>query len=358
MKESHLDLQGKRPTGSRPSGSRPGGSSKIVIDGFGGDNAPVETVLGAVEALSVNRGLEIVITGDETKIKKILTDNNIPENPRLTIFHAPETVTNGDDPISAVKRKKNSSLVAGLQLVAEGKGDAFVSGGNTGAVLTGATLIIKRIRGVKRAALCPEIPAVNGLAVIIDVGANAECKPEFLPQFAHMGAIYAKEILGIKNPKAGLINIGVEEHKGTGTVADAYRLLEKDENINFVGNIEARDILKGYADVLVSDGWTGNIALKSIEGTASVLMSMLKDVFYESALTKTAALFLKKGLQNFKKRFDHTEAGGAPLLGLNAPVIKAHGSSNRKNFKNAILFASEFCEKDICKIINNSINKT
>jgi glycerol-3-phosphate acyltransferase PlsX len=346
MKEAHLNSQEKRPAGP-----------KIIVDGFGGDNAPVEAVLGAVEALSEDSGLEIVITGDGAKIKQILKNNNIPQNPRLTVFHAPETVTNEDDPISAVKRKKNSSLVAGLSLVAEGKGGAFVSGGNTGAVLTGATLIIKRIRGIKRAALCPEIPTVNGSAVIIDVGANAECKAEFLPQFAAMGAVYAKEILGIQNPKAGLINIGVEAHKGTGTVVEAYRLLEKAENINFVGNIEARDILNGYADVLVSDGWTGNIALKSVEGTASVLMNMLKDVFYESALTKMAALFLKKGLKNFKKRFDHTEAGGAALLGLNAPVIKAHGSSDRKNFKNAILFAAGLCEKNICELINNSINK-
>lgn len=329
---------------------------KIVVDGFGGDNAPVEVVLGCCMALDENDSLEIIITGDETKINDVLKQNNISKPSRLSIENASQVVENEDDPISAIKAKKDSSLVVGLNLVATNVGDAFVSAGNTGALLTGATLIIKRIKGIKRAALAPIIPTKNGKAIIIDVGANTECKPEFFPQFAMMGSIYAKQILNIDNPRVGLINIGVEEKKGTETIVAAYQLLKNDENLNFVGNIEARDVLNGDAEVLVSDGFTGNIVLKTIEGTVSTILFFLKGIFMKNIFTKIATLVLKSGLHMLKDKLDHNEVGGAPLLGLNAPVLKTHGSSNRIAFKNSILFANSFCEKKVCDLIRDSIN--
>ena len=244
---------------------------KIVVDGFGGDYAPDEILLGCVAALEARKDLELIVTGDEALFQKLLSEKGVAKPDRLQFVHTTEIVENEDDPISAIRRKKDSSLVVGLRLVSEQAGDAFVSAGNTGAVLTGATLIIKRIHGIKRAALCPTIPTKKGKAVIIDVGANAECKPEFFPQFAMMGSVYAREILNIPNLKAGLINIGVEHHKGTTTVVEAHQLLSEDHNINFVGNIEARDILNGDAQVLVSDGWTGNIALKTTSSGSKVI---------------------------------------------------------------------------------------
>lgn len=329
---------------------------KIVVDGFGGDYAPDEILLGCVAALEARKDLELIVTGDEALFQKLLSEKGVAKPDRLQFVHTTEIVENEDDPISAIRRKKDSSLVVGLRLVSEQAGDAFVSAGNTGAVLTGATLIIKRIHGIKRAALCPTIPTKKGKAVIIDVGANAECKPEFFPQFAMMGSVYAREILNIPNPKAGLINIGVEHHKGTTTVVEAHQLLSEDHNINFVGNIEARDILNGDAQVLVSDGWTGNIALKTLEGTAQTLFYFLKQVFYKNIITKLAAAILKPGLTAIKKMMDAKEVGGAPLLGLNAPVVKAHGNSDRVAFKNAILFAATLADKDVCGKIRNHLS--
>ena len=329
---------------------------RIVVDGFGGDFAPEEILFGCLAALEEKQDLELIVTGDETAFRKIIEDagSKVPE--RMSFVGTTEIVGNEDDPISAIRRKKDSSLVVGLGLVSEQKGDAFVSAGNTGAVLTGATLIIKRIRGIKRAALCPTIPTKKGKAVIVDVGANAECKPEFYPQFAMMGTVYAKELLGIQNPRAGLINIGVEHHKGTSTVVEAHQLLKDEPSIRFVGNIEARDVLNGDAEVLVSDGWTGNITLKTLEGTAQTLFYFLKEVFYQNIFTKLAAAILKPGLTRVKKMMDANEVGGAPLLGLNAPVVKAHGNSDRVAYKNAILFAAALTEKDVCGKIRKHLS--
>ena len=329
---------------------------RIVVDGFGGDFAPEEILFGCIAALEEKQDLELIVTGDEQAFRKIIENEKQTVPSRMSFVATTEIVENEDDPIAAIKKKKDSSLVVGLRLVSEQKGDAFVSAGNTGAVLTGATLIIKRIRGIKRAALCPTIPTKKGKAVIVDVGANAECKPEFYPQFAMMGTVYAKELLGIKNPKSGLINIGVEHHKGTSTVVEAHKLLQKEGTIRFVGNIEARDVLNGDAEVLVSDGWTGNITLKTLEGTAQTLFYFLKDVFYQNSLTKLAAAILKPGLSRVKKMMDAKEVGGAPLLGLNAPVVKAHGNSDRVAYKNAILFAATLAEKDVCGKIRNHLS--
>ena len=329
---------------------------RIVVDGFGGDYAPKETLFGCVEALKAREDLEITITGNQETFLKLFRDAGQAVPKRLEIIKTTEVVENEDEPIAAIRQKKDSSLVVALKLVSEGKGDGFVSAGNTGAVLTGATLIIKRIHGIKRAALCPTLPTKKGKAVIIDVGANAECKPEFYPQFAMMGTIYAKEILGIEHPKSGLINIGVEHHKGTSTVVEAHSLLKEAANIDFVGNIEARDILEGNAEVLVSDGWSGNIALKTLEGTAATLFYFLKHAFYKNILTKLAAAILKPGMKAIKKMMDAKEVGGAPLLGLNAPVIKAHGNSDRVAFKNAILFAAKLADKDVCGKIRSHLS--
>lgn len=329
---------------------------KIVVDGYGGDHAPKEILLGCIAALEAKKELSLIVTGDEKKFRQIIAEEGASVPDRMTFQNTTEIVENEDDPISAIRTKKDSSLVVGLQLVSNHTGDAFVSAGNTGAVLTGATLIIKRIPGIKRAALAPTIPTKKGKAVMIDVGANAECKPEFLPQFAMMGSVYAKELLNISEPKAGLINIGVEHHKGTQTVVEAYGLLKESKNISFVGNVEARDILNGDADVLVSDGWTGNIALKTMEGTISTLFYFLKQIFYKNTLTKLAAMILKPGLSKLKKMMDAKEVGGAPLLGLNAPVIKAHGNSDRIAFKNAVLYAAACCEKDLCGKIRQHLS--
>lgn len=329
---------------------------RIVVDGFGGDYAPEEILLGCVAALEEKQDLELIVTGDEQAFRKVIEDAGKTVPDRMSFVATTEIVANEDDPISAIRRKKDSSLVVGLQLVSDQKGDAFVSAGNTGAVLTGATLIIKRIRGIKRAALCPTIPTKKGKAVIVDVGANAECKPDFYPQFAMMGTVYAKELLGIQNPKAGLINIGVEHHKGTSTVVEAHQLLKNEPAIQFVGNIEARDVLNGDAEVLVSDGWTGNITLKTLEGTAGALFYFLKGVFYQNFFTKLAAAILKPGLTRVKKMMDAKEVGGAPLLGLNAPVVKAHGNSDRVAYKNAILFAATLTEKDVCGKIRKHLS--
>ncbi len=329
---------------------------RIVVDGFGGDFAPKEILFGCLAALEEKQDLELIVTGDEPAFRKIIEDAGKTVPDRMSFVATTEIVENEDDPISAIRKKKDSSLVVGLGLVSEQKGDAFVSAGNTGAVLTGATLIIKRIRGIKRAALCPTIPTKKGKAVIVDVGANAECKPEFYPQFAMMGTVYAKELLGIQNPKAGLINIGVEHHKGTSTVVEAHKLLTSEPTIHFVGNIEARDVLNGDAEVLVSDGWTGNITLKTLEGTAQTLFYFLKNVFYKNIFTKLAAAILKPGLSRVKKMMDAKEVGGAPLLGLNAPVVKAHGNSDRVAYKNAILFAATLTEKDVCGKIRKHLS--
>lgn len=330
---------------------------RIILDCFGGDNAPIEAVAGGVLATKENSDLSVVMVGNEEKIKSIITAEfgEIPK--RIEFINALEVVENEDDPIWAVKHKKDSSLVVGLTAVHNEEGDAFVSAGNTGAVFTASTLILKRIRGIKRGAIAPLIPTLRGRAVAVDTGANAECKSEYYPQFALMGSVYAKEVLGIENPRVGLINIGVEHHKGTSIVKEAYQLLENEKNINFVGNIEARDVLLGNADVLVSDGWTGNIVIKSIEGTVGAFLTLLKEVFYKNFFTKLAAAVIKPHLKGLMKKFDSKETGGALIAGLKAPVIKAHGNSDRIAFKNAVLFAEKCAKGNISKRLEELISE-
>ncbi len=328
---------------------------RVILDGMGGDNAPVEIVSGAVLAVKENKDLKVTITGNEQKINEILKSYNEDFSGRIDVVPTSEVIENEDEPISAVRTKKDSSLVKALKLVSEGDGDAFVSAGNTGAVFTGATLIIKRLHGIKRSALAPLIPTLKGNAVLIDSGANAECKSEYYSQFGLMGAVYCSCVFGKENPRVGLINIGVEHHKGTHTIVEAYNLLKENKHINFVGNIEARDVLLGTADVYVSDGWSGNLVIKSIEGTIDALMQVIKGVFKTNLLTKIAAAVILPHFKKALKKFDAKETGGAIILGLKAPAVKAHGNSDRKTIKNAILFADKCAKEQISKKIEELV---
>lgn len=318
---------------------------KIAVDAFGGDNAPGEIVKGAV--MAVNKfGCDVVLVGDEKTINELLKNENYPKE-KISVKHASEVVENDDKATLSIRKKKDSSMVVALTLVKDGEADAVVSAGNTGAYLTGAFTILGRIKGIKRPALAPCMPNKNGMSVIIDSGANVDCKPEYLVQFAHMGSIYSQNVFGVKNPKVSLVNIGVEEGKGNSLVKETYALLKDEKDINFVGNLEAREIPSSSVDVIVCDGFSGNIVIKLIEGVAITLFDMLKDVFYKSFITKIAALILKPGLKNVKKSMDASEYGGAPLLGVNGPVIKAHGNSNAKSIHNAIKYAMLFAETNV-----------
>jgi glycerol-3-phosphate acyltransferase PlsX len=302
---------------------------------MGGDHAPGEIVKGSM--LAARRlGVTIVLVGDSGAIGRHLTDST-----NITVTHTDEVISYDDDPVKAVREKSGSSMVTGLKLLAEGEGGAFVSAGNSGALVTGTTLIVKRIKGIRRIVMAPLIPADSGAVVLLDGGANTDCAPEMLAQFAVMGDVYAKAVLGIESPRVGLLNNGAEAHKGNAAAREAYRLIAE-LPIRFAGNVEARDVLSGAADVLVADGFAGNILLKAIEGTALYFSKNLKSMLTKNTATKLSALFLKKGIAEFKKKFDYNEHGGAPLLGAAGVVIKAHGSSKADAFYNAIRQAERF----------------
>ena len=318
---------------------------QILVDAMGGDNAPREIVSGAIQAAgALDVGVTLVGRGEDILAAlHELGHDDLPKG--ITVSHASQVVEMTDSPASSGKDKPDSSMAVGLRMLAAGDGDAFVSAGSTGALLAGAILTVKRIKGVKRAALAPVVPTKAGGAILIDCGANLECKPEYLLQFGAMGALYAQKALGVDNPRVGLLNIGAEETKGPQLLKDAYPLLLEAKEagaLNFIGNIEGRDAAFGAADVIVSDGYAGNIFLKTMEGVGLFFADMLKGLFYKNALTKVSALIVKDGLRAFKKTLDYTETGGSPLLGLQKPVIKAHGSSNAKALKNAIRQARDF----------------
>lgn len=310
---------------------------KIILDVMGGDNAPRATVEGAVLAAK-EYNENMVLVGKENVIKSILKELNEENNDKISIVNAEEEISMEDD-ASAVRTKKDSSMARAIELVAQGEGDAVVSAGNTGAFLTGTTLFIKRIKGIRRAALTPILPTANGGAVLIDCGANAECTPEYLVQFAYMGAIYAEKHVGFKNPRVAIINNGAEETKGTQLYIDTHKALKEAKErgeINFIGNAEGRDVPLGCCDVIVCDGFTGNVLLKTVEGVAMFFSKEIKSMFTKNLKTKMAALMMKDQINMFKKKMDYTEVGGAPLLGISKPCVKAHGSSNAKAFKSAI----------------------
>lgn len=326
---------------------------KIAVDIFGGDNSPSALIDGCVEAAKLYDDVEFVFTGDERIITDYMSEKGYGSS-RISIIDAPETITCGEQPTVAIKRKKNSSLVKALELVASKEADAFVSAGSTGAVLAGATLIVRRIKGVKRPALAPVMPTVKGPVLLIDCGANVDCKPNYLQQFAVMGSAYMKKVCGIDAPRVGLINNGAEAEKGNELTKSAYKLLENTD-INFVGNCEARYTMTGDYDVLVCDGFVGNAVLKCTEGVARSVMSIMKQELMASPITKLGALISKSGFKRVKKRMDYTEYGGAPLLGINGCIIKAHGSSNAKAITSAIGQARSYCIGDVTAAIQRGI---
>ena len=310
---------------------------KIILDAMGGDNAPQAVVQGALEA-HAQCGADIVLVGREEAIRACLT-GPLPEG--VEIVNATEVVEMCDDPATAFKRKKDSSLTVGLTMLKNGEGDAFISAGSTGALLAGATLLVKRIRGVRRAAMGPVIPTATGHAILCDCGANADCTPEYLLQFAYLGNFYARRLMGVERPRVGLLNIGAEPSKGDVLRHETYALLEeagREGRLNFVGNVEANTALLGGADVIVSDGYSGNILLKSVEGTAKLLLGEMKKAFLSSTKGKLGAL---------KKLLDPSEVGGTPFLGISRPVLKAHGSSDARAIRNAVFRAVEYAQSGI-----------
>jgi glycerol-3-phosphate acyltransferase PlsX len=332
---------------------------KIIVDAMGGDNAPQAPVMGAVQA-NKELGVQVTLVGRGEDILKVLQENGIQDLPAgVEIIHASEVVEMCDNPATAFREKKDSSLTVGLNLLKTGEGDAFVSAGSTGALLSAATLVVKRIRGIRRAALAPVVPTGNGGAVLIDCGANAECPPEYLLQFAYMGSYYAEHVMGRPEPKVGLLNIGVEPTKGTNLQTAVYPMLEKaghDGRINFVGNVEAREAVEGAVDVIVCDGYSGNIYLKTMEGTARFLARELKKMFTKNIFTKLAAVLVSGGLKNFKKLMSSEEVGGTALVGISKPVIKAHGSSDAYAIKNAIRQAEKYVTSGMIESIVENID--
>lgn len=312
---------------------------KVIVDAMGGDNAPQSNVQGALNAIK-EYGVDVVLTGDGKILLECLKSLGVENLPKgLEIVHAGEIITMEDDPATAFRRKKDSSLTVGLELLNEGAGDAFVSAGSTGALLSAATLLTKRVKGIRRAALAPVVPTGNGGAVLIDCGANAECTPEYLLQFAYMGSFYAQRVLGRKEPKVGLLNIGAEPTKGTKLQKETYLLLEeagRSGEIHFAGNVEAREAVEGAVDVIVADGYSGNIFLKTVEGAGLFLGRQMKGMFKKNLITKLAAVLVKDGIREFKALLDADRVGGTALIGISKPVIKAHGSSNAVAIQNAI----------------------
>lgn len=326
---------------------------KIIVDGMGGDKGYREVVKGSVDAVK-ELGVEIIIVGQEDIIEEELKKYDYPQG-TIEILNANDQITNDDEPALAIRRKKDSSMVVGLRALTENRGVGFVSAGSTGALLAGGLFIVKRIKGIERAALATVYPTTKGISLLLDAGANVDCKPEYLQQFAVMGSIYCEKILGYDSPKVALANIGTEEAKGNSLVKEAYNLL-KETNINFIGNIEARDIPQGLADVIVCDGFVGNIILKLTEGMAISIFSLLKEGISSSLKSKIGALILKPQFKSLKGRMDYREYGGAPLLGLKQPVVKAHGSSDAFAIKNAIRQVKTFVENDVIKLIEADIN--
>lgn len=330
---------------------------KIIVDAMGGDHAPLEIVKGALRAKK-ELGVELLLVGREEAIREILTQENA-EMTGIEIVDAREVISMEDDPSTATRRKKDSSMAVALNLLRDERGDAVVSAGSTGALLTGATLTVKRIKGIRRAALAPVLPAGEHGVMLIDCGANVECTSEYLLQFAYMGSFYAKKLMGCENPRVGLLNVGTEDTKGGELQHQTFALLKQaheEGRINFIGNVEGTGVFNGSADVIVTDGFTGNVLLKGTEGVIKYMMKALKGVFYSSTKNKLAALVLKKDLAAMKKSMDVNEVGGTALVGISKPVIKAHGSSNEASFFAAIRQAVAFVQSGIIDEIKENID--
>lgn len=323
---------------------------RVIVDAFGGDNAPTEVIKGCESAVK-ELGVEIILTGSESKIKKCAEENGISLD-GMKIVHTDDVFDIHDEPKEIIKSGKNTSMALGMQLLADGKGDAFVSAGSTGALVMGATFIVKRIKGIKRVAPSPILPADKGSFILLDAGANTECRPEMLVQFAIMGSAYMERVMGIKNPKVALLNIGAEETKGRELETETYKLLQH-SGLNFVGNIEARELPKGECQVVVTDGFTGNIVLKLYEGMGSFFAKKLKWLY--SGIGTVGALFSLNKIKVFKAQMDYRETGGSALMGVKKPVIKAHGSSDSKAFFNAIRQAKKCVDGKVIESIENYV---
>lgn len=324
----------------------------IAVDAMGGDRAPVEIIRGAVEATR-EITYNVILVGREEIINAELAKYNYDKD-RITVVNATEVIENCDTPTVAIKHKKDSSMVVGLNLVKKGEADAFVSAGNTGALLTGSTIIVGRIRGIERPALGTFLPTEKGITMMLDSGANVDAKPSYLAQYALMGSVYMENVMGIKNPSVGLVNIGTEREKGNAMVKEAYELLEQTEGINFIGNTEARDITKGDTDIIVCDAFVGNVILKLMEGFGHTMLKILKKELMGDMLSKFGAMLSFKAFKRIKNYFAYDDKGGAPFLGLKGLVVKAHGSSDYKAIKGAIKQCSIFLE---CDIVNKTAEK-
>lgn len=325
---------------------------KIIVDAFGGDNAPLEIIKGSAIAVK-ELDTDIILTGKETVIRQVAKDNELSLD-RIEIVDCDEVIAMEDDPLSVRKTKKNSSMAVGFKLLNEGRGDAFVSCGNSGALCVGATTIAGRIKGIKRTAFAPILPSDDGMFMLIDGGANVDARPEILQQFALMGSVYMEKVMKVANPRVGLANVGVEEHKGNDLYRETFQLL-KNSDLNFIGNAEARDIPKGICDVAVCDGFTGNMILKTYEGVAITLMKKIKHMFTDSARGKLAAALTMKELKALKAKFDYSKYGGAPILGSSKPVFKAHGDSKANTLRNAVELSMDYVRSNAIAEISASL---
>jgi len=330
--------------------------TKVALDAMGGDNAPVEMVKGAVDAVHKRKDIKVFLVGQEDVIRKELEQYTYEED-QIEVVNATEVIETAEPPVMAIRRKKDSSIVVAMNMVKRGEADAFVSAGNSGAVLVGGQLIVGRIKGIERPPLAPLIPTEKGVSLLIDCGANVDARPSHLVQFAKLGSIYMEHIQGIKNPKVAIVNIGAEEEKGNSLVKETFPLLKECTDINFIGSVEARDIPHGYADVIVCEAFVGNVILKLFEGVGSVLIHKVKQGMMTSLRSKLGALLVKPALKETLKSFDTSEHGGAPLLGLNGLVVKTHGSSKAKEVSNSIIQCVTFKEQNINEKIRECIKE-
>ncbi len=326
----------------------------VAVDAMGGDNAPVETVKGAVNAIAADQRVKVFLVGREPVIKEELKKYTY-DTAHLEIIHAEEVIETGEPPVMAIRQKRESSIVKCMYMVKDGQCDALVSAGSTGAILVGGQVIVGRIKGIERPPLAPIVPNINGVSLLLDCGANVDAKPSQLLQFARMGSIYMESVIGVRNPRVGLVNIGVEEEKGNALTKETYPLLQNCREINFIGNVEARDIPMGAADVLVCEAFAGNIVLKMLEGVSDALIRKIKDGMMSSLKSKLGALLVKPALKQTLKSFSTEEYGGAPLLGLNGLVVKTHGSSKAIEIQNSILQCIAFKEQNINQKIQEQI---
>ena len=328
---------------------------KVVVDAMGGDNAPQETVKGAVDAVNTRKDIKVILTGRQELVEGELSKDTYPKD-RIEVVNTTEVIEMAEPPVNAIRKKKDSSIVVGMNLVKKGEADAFVSAGSTGAVLVGGQVIVGRIKGVERPPLAPLIPTKDGVALLIDCGANVDARPSHLVQFAKMGSIYMENVVGVKNPRVGIVNIGAEEEKGNALVKETFPLLKECKDINFIGSVEARDIPAGVCDVVVCEAFVGNVILKLYEGVGATLISKVKAGMMQNLRSKIGALLVKPALKATLKSFDASQYGGAPLLGLKGLVVKTHGSSKAVEITNSIIQCVQFKQQNINEKIKEHIS--